>query len=247
MKHPRVLQKKTPRYRCSLLGIETLSISSAFTKADIKPNVESKAEHLIECKPESKTEAATCFVALENNAHFKSRYLSLIHNAYLERKSKIWERIERWLKTGVTFPCHATCILARELHKPGGHKIELRADWLSATFAYKCQRQLSRVVLCKLNFKLPNTFLTNADDSYEAELHWPMLEWKAKVALCKSTPPYMGCCVAVPFRLVLRGLRWSGSSKGHVPQSQLNGLWLALLSCGELKMIPKLESGRPVT
>ena len=38
-----------------------------------------------EFKPELKTEVATCFVALENNAYSKFRYLSLmIHNAYLE-------------------------------------------------------------------------------------------------------------------------------------------------------------------
>ena len=48
-----------------MLAIETLSIPSASTKTDFEPNAESKAEQTTEFKPESKTEAATCFVSLE--------------------------------------------------------------------------------------------------------------------------------------------------------------------------------------
>ena len=54
-----------------------------------------------------------------------------------------------------------------------------------------------------------------------------MLELKATVALCQSTPPYMRCCVAVLFRHVHRGLRGSGSSNAfsHVVVEDSGLIW----------------------
>ena len=137
-------------------------------------------------------------------------------------------------KAEQTIECKPESLHVKKTHIKGFDTTYLAATRLSFGLIDIVQLLLTTVEdnyleLSNINFKLPNTFLTTVNDFYEAELHWPMLERKAKAALCKSTPPYMGCCVAV-LSHVHRGLRRSGSSKGHVPQSQLNGLWLALLS-----------------
>ena len=166
------------------------------------PNVEClsrmpKAGKTTELKPKWNKEAATRFVALENNAYSKCRYLPLmIHDAYLEWKS-IREQIERRLETGVTFPCHATCILARVPHVPGSHRFWLRADLHSATFAFNCRRQLSRVVLSKfLTLFLTTTewILSSGASSCSSE----------KQTLHYVNPPHL-TWVAVLFRHVLCG------------------------------------------
>ena len=55
----------------------------------------------------------------------------------------------------------------RVLHIPGGQRFLLQADWHSASFAYTCCRQLSRVVLCKSYLELLKTFFTTANDSVD--------------------------------------------------------------------------------